>query len=276
MSKVNLFILVPEKNPVFNWINNIDTLIEENHIQDYLRNLDMYKKSINHEKYDGFYDKNTLLELANQIKILEDSYPKPTLRTLQLLFSDFFDWREECTHSIKNNYSIFSTLTEDHTFCEIAQRKHNNVDQNFAILNHQAIKIRNEIEIRINTTNRIFRILDNVDELIVYFCENRIPTRNFQAIPKHNIPKPIRRRGELISPLYCDEKNATEILKTAIGLNSKELFGYDKSKNMVIIFKYENDTPQNQFHGYHVAIESEEIPEEIRKRIKHLLQNQKT
>ena len=267
MSKVNLFILIPEKNPVFNWINNIDILIEEAHIQDYLRNLDLCKKSINHEKYDGFYDKKTLLELVNQIKILEDSYPKPILRTLQLLFSDFFDWRKDCTHSNTHSYSIFNSQIENHTLCETAQRKDNNIDQNFSFLNLQAITIKNEIEIKLDNTNRKFKILDNDYDLIGYFCKNRIPARNFQAIPKHNISKPVRRRGELISPFYGDEKNATEILKTAIGLNSKELFGYDKSNGMVIVFKYENNTPQNQYHGYHVEINSNEIPKEIKNKL---------
>ena len=70
MSKVNLFILIPENNPKFSWINSIDILIEENDIRDYLRNLDSYKKSINYEKYDGYYDKNSLIALSNQIKIL--------------------------------------------------------------------------------------------------------------------------------------------------------------------------------------------------------------
>ncbi|MBS7231120.1 hypothetical protein KHA90_08790 [Flavobacterium psychroterrae] len=273
MSKVNIFILLPEKNPSFNWINSIDVLIEENSIRDYLRNLDLYKKSINHEKYDGFYDKKSLLELVSQIKTLEDSYPQPTLRTLQILFSDFFDWREDCNNSNENNYSIFSSLITDNTFCEVAQRKHNNISQNFAFLNHQAIAIKNKIDILLNTTEKDFKILHNDSELIAYFCENRIPARNFQTIPKHNIPRPIRRRGELISPFYGDKKNAAEILKTAIGVNSKELFGYDKSKKMVIIFKYENDTPQNQFHGYHVEIESDEIPSEIRKILKKSITN---
>ena len=59
MSKVNLFVLIPENNPKFSWINSIDTLIGENNIHDYLRNLNSYKKSINHEKYDGYFDKNS-------------------------------------------------------------------------------------------------------------------------------------------------------------------------------------------------------------------------
>jgi hypothetical protein len=268
MSKVNLFILIPERSPAFNWINSTDILIEENVIRDFLRNLDIYKKSIDHEKYDGFYDRNSLIELSKQIIILEESYPRPTLRTLQTLFFDFFDWREDCNHSNENDYSIFNFPIENHTFCETAQRKHNNVDQNFAFFNHQAVTIKDEIEIKLNNSNRNFKILENSTELIDWFCENRIPKRNFQSIPKHDIPKPIVRRGQLISPLYGDDKNASEILKIAIGINSKELFGYDKLKNMVIIFKFENDTPQNQYHGYHVNIDSNEIPNEIRKKLK--------
>jgi hypothetical protein len=267
MSKVNLFILIPENNPKFSWINSTDILIEEKNIHEYLRSLDTYKKSINHEKYDGFFDRNLLIELSKQIIIFEDSYPRPTLRTLQTLFFDFFDWRENSIHSDDNDYSIFNLPIENHTFCETAQRKHNNLDQNFAFLNHQAITIKDKIEIRLNTTSHNFKILDNNKDLIDWFCKNRIPKRNFQSIPKHDIPKPITRGGKLISPLYGNEKNATKILKTAIGINSRELFGYDESNEMVIVFKFENNTPQNQYHGYHVAKDSEEIPKEIKSKL---------
>ncbi|MBX9807584.1 MAG: hypothetical protein K2X95_07270 [Flavobacteriaceae bacterium] len=268
MSKVNLFILIPENNPKFSWINSIDILIEENNIRDYLRNLDSYKKSINYEKYDGYYDKNSLIALSNQIKILEDSYPRPTLRILQSIFEDFFDWRENPIHSDENNkYTIFAIKIENHTFCEVAQRKHNNFDQAFAFINYRAITIQNEIAIKINNINNHIEILENEIQLINWFSENRIPKRNFQSIPKHRISDPIQRNGETISPLYGNAENAEIILKTAIGINSKELFGYDESNEMVIVFKFENDTPQNQYHGYHIAKNSEEIPKEIRAKL---------
>ncbi len=268
MSKVNLFILIPENNPKFSWINSIDILIEENNIRDYLRNLDSYKKAINHEKYDGYFDKKSLIALSNQIKILEDSYPRPTLRMLQSIFEDFFDWRENPTQSNKdNNYTIFNNQIEDHTFCEVVQRKHNNSDRAFAFINYRAITIQNEIEIKANNFNERIEILDNETQLTHWFSENRIPKRNFQAIPKHNIQKPIQRNGETISPLFGNAENAKIILKTAIGINSRELFGYDESNKMVIVFKYENNTPQNQYHGYHVEINSNEIPKEIKNKL---------
>ena len=268
MSKVNLFILIAENNPKFSWINSIDTLIEENYIRDYLRNLDSYKKSINYEIYDGYYDRNSLIALSNQIKILEDSYPRPTLRNLRSIFADFFDWRENPVHSNENNnYTIFNNKIENHTFCEIAQRKYNNFDQAFAFLNYRAIAIQNEIEIQVNGIINCFEILDNKIQLINWFSENRIPKRNFQSIPKHKISKPILRNGEIISPLFGSTENAEIILKTAIGINPRELFGYDKSNEMVIVFKYENNTPQNQYHGYHIAKNSEEIPKEIKSKL---------
>lgn len=264
MSKVNLFILIPEHNPKFNWIHSIDNLIEERDICNYLRNLNSHKKSIFHEKYDGYYDQNSLIALSNQIKILEDSYPQPTLRTLRLIFEDFFDWRENAVQTNENKYSVFSTQIENHTFCEIAERKQNNTEQLFFMMNHQAITFQNQINIKINNKDNHFEIVQNEVELTNWFSKNRIPKRNFQSIPKHNIQKPIIRNGKLISPLYGNSENANEILKSAIGINTKELFGYDKANKMVIVFKHENDTPQNQYHGYHVEINSNEIPKEIK------------
>lgn len=268
MSKVNLFILIPENNPKFSWVNSIDSLIDENNIRNYLRNLDSYKKTISHEKYDGYFDKKSFIDLSNQIKTLEDSYPRPTLRTLHLLFEDLFDWQENVVQSNNNEiYTFFNNPIENHIFCEVAQRKHNSPDQNFALINHQAITIQNEIEIKINNINKHIEILDNETKLTHWFSENRIPKRNFHSIPKHSISKPIQRNGEIISPLFGNTENAESILKTAIGINSKELFGYDESNGMVIVFKYENNTPQNLFHGYHVEINSNEIPKEIKNKL---------
>ena len=204
------------------------------------------------------------MALSNQIKLLEDSYPQPTLRTLRFIFEDFFNWREKTVQLANNKYEIFHNPIENHTFCEIAERKQNNTEQSFFMMNHQAITLQKQLNIKTNNKDNHFEIVENEEELTNWFSENRIPKRNFQAIPKHNIPKPIIRKGKLISPLYGSVQNASEILKTAIGMQLKELFGYDETINKVIIFKHENETPQNQYHGYHVETNSDEIPKEIK------------
>lgn len=265
--KVNLFVLMPESNPQFQWITNLEEFIEHEKINDYILNLFRSKESIKLENYNGYYDGLSLLDLTNQIKILEDSYPKPILRTLRSLFKDFFNWREEPTIINEYSYFILNQNILKHSLCEISQRKKDNELENFAIINHQIISI-NEISVLINqNVNISIDLINNNVDLINWFSENRIPKRNFQSIPKHKIQNPIIKNNKLISPLYGTEENANIILNSAIGISLKELFGFDKLFNKVIVYKFENNTPQNQYHGYHVDTNSDEIPNEIRIRL---------
>ncbi|TRX37344.1 hypothetical protein FNW52_05110 [Flavobacterium sp. ZT3R18] len=269
MSQANLFILIPENNPKFHWINNLDILINEKNVVSYLENLKSLKETVQFENYNGYYDSESYTNLFKHFEIIEDCFPNPIKRRLHSLFSDFFDWRKNTAQLNQNNYTIFNQGIENHTLCEVTQRQNNDSGNPFALLNHQAISTANSsIEITINErTTESIEVLSNIEEMTQWFSENRIPKRNFQPIPKHNIPNPIHRKGELISPLYGSPENATAILKKAIGINSRELFGYDESNEMVIVFKFENNTPQNQYHGYHVTQDSEEIPKEIKNKL---------
>ena len=264
MSTVNLFILIPELKPQFNWINSNNNLLLSGDIYRYLDKLNSLKEEIKLENYNGYFDKSVFKDLLDGLDTLNDYYPKPPQTRLKRLFNDFFDWRENPIHSNENEYKIFAQPILAHTLCEISQRIHNITGEKFAILNHEAIRINNTIDVIINDTHsKSLEILENENELILWFSNNRIPRRNFQAIPKHNIPEAITISNKIISPLRCTEAHANEIIKIAFGNNLKELFSYDSLTEMVIVFKYENITPQNQYHGYHVNIDSPEIPPEI-------------
>jgi len=269
MDKANLFILTPETAPIFTWINNIDNLIDEQNAISFIAKIKSFKENIKNENYDAYYDDLTLNTILENFEILDESFPFTISRRLKSLFLDFFKWRENLIQLEENSYSIFNQKIENHTLCEISQRKHDVINDKFAIVNQDGIALNSSIDITINKVEtKQIDILETKDELITWFSNNRIPKRNFQAIPKHNIKTPKKKGGELISPLLCNETHAEIILKTAIGVNSRELFGYDKKENMVIVFKYENKTPQNQYHGYHVDINSDEIPSEIDKELR--------
>lgn len=267
-NKVNLFILIPESNPNFNWICNLDILIDDANAITYLKNLELFKKSINLENYDGYYDENSFLELVNHFEILDDYfYPNKLKRKLISLYQDFSDWRGNKKQISENVYQIFNQNIENHTLCEISQRKHNVSDENFALLNHINVN-NNQIEITINQEHsNTFEILSNESQLINWFTDNRIPQRRFQAIQKHNIRKPLFRNGEWRYPLYKSSNNPEELLKKAIGLTKKELFGYDSNKKMFIVFKFENVEHENQYHGYHVELDSDEVPHFVKNKL---------
>lgn len=268
-NEVNLFILIPESNPKFHWINNLDNLVDEENAILYLKNLELFKSSIDSENYNGYYDVNSFLELVNHFEIIDDYFPNPIKRRLISLYSDFYDWRKSEQQSNENLYEVFNQNIENHTLCEISQRKHITSNENFSLLNNFAITFDFQMEITINhSDNYTFEILSNELQLTNWFSENRIPQRRFQAIPKHNIPKPIRINNEWHYPLYKSEVDPAEVLKTAIGLTKKELFGYDSYKDMFLVFKYENVPHENQYHAYHVELKSEEVPNKIGKKLK--------
>ncbi|MFY8188891.1 MAG: hypothetical protein ACOVLC_13170 [Flavobacterium sp.] len=265
-NKVNLFILIPESTTNFNWINSLDILVDEVNAKEYLKKLKIFKEAIYLEKYDGYYDEESFLNLYSHFAIIEDYFPNPITRELKKLFSDFFDWKKSQEQVSTYTYQIFNQQIINHTLCEISQRKMNHLDENFSLLNNYALTIQNQIEVSINGENQSFDIIDSENQIVEWFSENRIPPRRFQAIPKHDIPAPIIIRGKTISPLYRSNENPTDILKKAIGTSKKELFGYDTDKKMFIVFKYENVEHENQYHGYHVKLDSDEVPDFIKRK----------
>jgi hypothetical protein len=88
------------------------------------------------------------------------------------------------------------------------------------------------------------------------------------------------------SPLLdgqAGKSNAAEHLKTAIGDERyvKYLVNFDSNKKCYIRFEFENDNPQNQYHGYHLVIpKTHEIDskaiKEIPARVRTLLDYRKS
>lgn len=80
------------------------------------------------------------------------------------------------------------------------------------------------------------------------------PKRVFNVSPKHG--ENGRGNWHNESPLLCSGEEAQELLNNAIAdFNEKQrrLFNYDRNRNAFIEFFYEGDTPQQQWHGFHVT-----------------------
>jgi len=112
-----------------------------------------------------------------------------------------------------------------------------------------------------------FRVINNTDNLLQWIQNNSVE-RIFNLSAKH---------GENglgnwtnASKLRCNKEEAQQLLNTAIPdfiEKEKQLFNFDETHQTFIVFFYEGDTPQNQWHGFHIE-ESEwekEIPQSIRK-----------
>ena len=108
--------------------------------------------------------------------------------------------------------------------------------------------------------------IESIEKMRILFDENRTP-RKFNLNPKHgeNGKNTRTNKGEKVSPPHCSKEEAQILLNTAIGdfKTTTELYNYDESHSRFIVFKYENDSPANQYHGYHVD-SINEIPAFIR------------
>lgn len=250
-----------------------DSLLEVDQIKQFITELDDLKKVIRSENCVSFYDSTNLSNFLIDIQVMEsidENYPRPISNMLRTRMKGWKDWRNDPFQTEENTYSHFSQSITDHTFCEIAEHKHQHEEHNFIQINHQAHTCPSPVTVSVNDHTSIeFDCVSNQNGLFNWFSENRLPRRAFQAIDKHGENRAEGRnwRGDWASPLMCSAAKALELLKTAIGNPDHELYNYDPTQDHYIIFKFEGGNPQNMYHGYHVVLDSDEVPKDIKSRL---------
>ncbi|MCT4602574.1 MAG: hypothetical protein N4A59_06710 [Marinifilum sp.] len=271
--EVEIFLLLKESVPQNQWMNNNEELaLDFNQVQIYIKEFIQFITSSEIENYQGFYDSSNIKNFIENLEYFKDKYPNPIHRTIQINLSKeaWINWRDSKIQSVDKNYTIFNQEIKDHTFCEIAERKTASEDHNYALINHSAYNLASPISVTINEHDKVeVESLSTVEEIFNWFTQNRIPKRNFHINPKHGENRQDERliHNELISPLMCSAQEAKILLQTAIGNNRNELFNFDKERNHFIVFKYEGNTPENLYHGYHVPTNSNEVPDWIKNKL---------
>lgn len=103
------------------------------------------------------------------------------------------------------------------------------------------------------------KVQKSLKDIHAWLSENRIPQRKFKYCDKHGENGKggwYLSDGTHTALLDCSCKHAQEILHKAIGDNSidkdNDLWYYDAEFNKVLYFEYQNDNPQNEYHGYHI------------------------
>jgi len=270
MSKANIFLLLPETNKTSNWSLLNEPFENKTEFSNFIKCKISEIRTIDIENYQGFYDNENFNNFFELFDTFEEFYPSQEKRSLRRLIETTYAWQNWRINSQQNTdttYTLYNLPISNHTLTEIAERKKNTTTETFALLNNRALNI-NEDKIKIKISRKIIEIdnVKNTIELQNWFSQNRIPQRHFHIIEKHgeNRHEPINWHGRLASPLRCSEAKATELLKKAIGDTIDELFAYDTEEDEFIVYKYENDNPQNLYHGYHVPKISNELPEKIK------------
>jgi hypothetical protein len=93
--------------------------------------------------------------------------------------------------------------------------------------------------------------LHATDEIIYWIANTEV--RPFNLSSKHGENGKGNWQGE--SLLLCTKEDAQKLLNTAIPCfeeKEKNLFNFDNTHNTFIVFYYEGDNPQRQWHGFHL------------------------
>lgn len=273
---INLFIILPESQKSTHWNLSNNEFQDENKIVAFVVELKAKIDAVKIENHEGYYDALNIKNFLRDFEDLVDYYPNPAFRLLRSVFKNWTNWREDILQYNNKVYLIYGQIIKNHAFCEVAERKlqseakkkQQNEEDKFLIINHYGHKLPNEFEISIEDAPIILWSRSTQEEICAWFAAERMPIRNFQVIPKHGENRQEEKyvRGELISPLRCSHAEAQEMLHTAIGDTINELFNHDQQRpDYFIVFKYENKNPQNMYHGFHVPLDSSQVPNHIRK-----------
>ena len=103
--------------------------------------------------------------------------------------------------------------------------------------------------------------LDNEEAVLNYLGKNR----KFHIIEKHG--ENGRGHWPNASPLLCDRNHAQTLLCKAIHYPHRQnsAWQWDQDFAHYIKFYYEGDSPNPLWHGFHIAPDSNEIPERIKR-----------
>jgi hypothetical protein len=227
-----------------------------------------------------YYDGGNLDVFVENIKVVADcgeayDFQSPDLRVYELL-EKAKDTTLKPSFSI-NEYTYYGLWNFDNKelsnnfsdiFKEITERKligANKTNEKYLLINIFAplqfnrnfISILKDSSLESNIILPQFVFIEYVADfksLEEWFEKNRL-TRNYtfddyRHIEGHKdyIPKK--------SPLLNgDKKHAESLLKQAIGDKRAKayLINFDEKNKCYIRFEYENDTPQNQYHAYHLV-----------------------
>lgn len=268
MPHSQVFILLPETEPQYPFIRKYEGFQSEEELNQYFATLILIKKAIEIENYRGFYDVENVKQFLEHYDLLNDFYPMNPSRTLRILLKEWINWRSEKVSSSNASCVLLAQEMRDNSFCEVGSRKIQDKNNSYSLASHDALTI----PLRTHTISIEEKAI-NIDCLLIcdlpnWFRTNRVPKRVYHPNPKHGE----NGIGEWqhAAKLLCSHSDAEAMLQRAIGYHEiDELYYFDSKYHKFIIFRFEGDNPQHQYHAYHIENENE-IPKAV-KNLHHML-----
>ncbi|MBF0553684.1 MAG: hypothetical protein HQK96_03920 [Nitrospirae bacterium] len=287
MAVTNIFLLLAETKPSYNWTLNNEPFQDDEPLGHYFEIINsaikQIKEKINDEVKDklrdeikrecliGYYDENNARNFLECYKGDEKKYSINQLSFLRkIVYNNLENWRDDSKQSPDKEYKLFNKSTiKNHTFCEMSQRIVNIREINYALLNHYACSIdTDEIPVTIEggATVKVFNLqTKNSGSLAKWLVNTIIQKRIFNLNPKHG--ENGRGNQPRQAVLECSKENAQDLLNTAIGGSGNKLFNYDKTHDKYIVFMDEKHNEcEKSYHGYHVDLNSTDVPQSIKNR----------
>lgn len=267
-----VFILFPESNPQFFYIQRNIEFQGEGLLNEYFRKLKIAIELIQIENYQGFYDSNNIKHFLEEYEILEEYYPSNPSRYLRTLLKDWGNWRDRRVSELTFNCQLLNQSICDETFCEIVTKKIMDSKNKYLLVSHDALHI--PIKSHDIESEGIIHIVDCVSltKLHSWFYNNRIPERIYHPSPKHGENSKGEWKGE--SKLYCSHNEAEDLLKMAFGRPElDELFYFDTKHEKYIIFRYEGKIGKDQYHAYHLEDDLKKSLKQLEQQLREIEQN---
>ncbi len=294
MPNLDTFILFPASSPPNTMISNNDEIVlEEANLISFLSQLDALLEIVACEKDTNlFYSAN---EIKDFLINVEETNKELYLIDVASIIDEYLqkanatNWQDKSLQNSSFQYILLDFNEQrmiqlsDHSINEGIERQLDYSENKVSLINHLAIKTPNQYlsllkKTSIPTSFPIainIPLINNEIELFRWLSQNRKP-RIFNLNQKHGENgKGAHKanKGDDVSILECSEKKAQELLIDAIGdarINSKRLYNYDSDIDKYILFYYEGNNPQNQYHGFHVSKDNapKKIPNTILKRLK--------
>jgi len=274
MKQLNIFLLLPEANPIDEFFHDAYRFLEEVALREMFHSMNSSMEWVFREKNAFlFYDGQNISGFLENFQPFSDEYLTNPTEVMRDLLSNADNWRDNpapdvyCSNFILHGQKLHAIT--DHTLSEIAERKSQTRTEGFLLFNfYAATFIHEEISIiKYLADEHLALLLPSVSyaneekQIYQWLLKNRL-LRNFNLNPKHGENGKgghQKSRGNNVSLLHCSKERAQKLLYAAIGdhRKTKDLFNFDAAVQKFIVFKYEGDTPQNQYHGFHLDNQNE-------------------
>jgi hypothetical protein len=274
IKQLNVFVLLPEAQRIHDFFHTAYHFVEEASLHDFLIELKESLEWVYREKNAvSFYSLENVRRFLDNFEDFKDDYLFDPASKMGDILAEAYDWQSQQRQERQCTYFIWQEQTAhlvvNHALSELAERRKSNPEQSFLLFNFRAASFQSKtitILKEIRADNQLlllptFNQVNNEQELYVWIVENR-QKRNFNLNSKHGergVGAHKGNKGDKVDALLCSRDEAQIFLNKAIGDSRKttELYNFDLQHQKFIVFKFENETPQNQYHGYHPSNQDE-------------------